>query len=252
MLPYDSRLAIRGQGPALVFVPGMDGTGDLFYRQIPLLERSYTVATYRLRDDANTLDLLAGDLAAAVSAVAPDDRRAIVIGESFGGALALTFALNHPDRVRALVILNSFSRFLPQFRLRLAIAGLHALPWGAMPLVRRLTAFRLHSDHTHRDEITRFIELTGQATRQGYLNRLRLLQQYDVRDRLREIRTPTLFLAAEQDHLVPSISQARYMADRVPSSAMRILTGHGHICLIAPDLNLSQILDDWRPDLRDR
>ena len=81
------------------------------------------------------------------------------------------------------------------------------------------------------------------------MNRLKLLRQFDARDRLHEILTPTLFLASEHDHLVPSVAQACYMAARVPSSVMRILTGHGHICLIAPDLDLSQILCEWQGGL---
>ena len=229
----------------MVLVPGMNGTGELFYRQVPRLERSYRVATYSLREDADNLDLLAADLSRVVDAVAPIDRRAIVVGESFGGAVALTFALSYPGRVGALVVLNSFSYFAPQVRLRLAIAGLAILPWGAMPLVRHLTAFRLHSPHTHRADVKQFIELTAHATRDGYINRLKLLKRYDVRDRLHDIRQPTLFLASEHDRLVPAVSQARYMADRVPSSVMRILKGHGHICLIAPDIDLAQILAEW-------
>ncbi|OFW18029.1 MAG: hypothetical protein A3H97_04040 [Acidobacteria bacterium RIFCSPLOWO2_02_FULL_65_29] len=239
-------MSIRGEGPAVVLVPGMNGTGELFYRQVPRLERSYRVATYSLREDAESLDLLAADLAHVVDVVAPITRRAMIVGESFGGAVALTFALRSPEHVGALVILNSFPYFAPQVRLRLAIAGLSVLPWGAMSLVRRLTAFRLHSSHTHRAEVKQFIELTAHATRDGYINRLRLLRRFDVRDRLRDIRQPALFLAAENDHLVPAVAQARYMADRVPSSVMRILTGHGHICLIAPDLDLAQILNEWR------
>lgn len=230
----------------MVLVPGMDGTGELFYRQVPRLEQSYRVATYVLRDDAESLDLLAADLARVVDVVAPIERRAIVVGESFGGAVALTFALNYPSRVAALVILNSFPHFAPQLRLRLAIAGLAVLPWGAMPLVRHLTAFRLHSPHTHRAEVKQFIELTAHATRDGYINRLKLLRRYDVRDRLHDIRQPALFLASEHDHLVPAVAQARYMANRVPSSVMRILKGHGHICLIAPDVDLAQILNEWQ------
>jgi 3-oxoadipate enol-lactonase len=187
------------------------------------------------------------DLAAVIDGLAPAGGRAIVIGESFGGALSLSLALAHPEQVEALVILNSFPHFAPQFRLRLAIHGLGALPWGAMPLVRRLTAFRLHSKHTHRGDVQRFLTLTRQSTKAGYIGRLRLLGQYDVRDRLHEIRCPTLFLAAEQDHLVPSVSQARYMAARVPGSAVRVLDGHGHICLIAPSIDLSSVLGDRRP-----
>jgi pimeloyl-ACP methyl ester carboxylesterase len=243
--PYDSRLSVQGEGRPVVLVPGMNGTGELFYRQVPRLERSYRVATYSLREDAESLDELAADLAHIVDLVAPAERRAIVIGESFGGAVALTFALRHPERAAGLVILNSFAHFAPQFRLRLAIAGLAVLPWGAMPLVRHLTAFRLHSRHTHRAEVKAFIALTARATRDGYINRLKLLTQYDVRERLRDIDHPVLFLASEHDHLVPAVAQARYMADRVPSSAMRILRGHGHICLIAPDLDLAEILHEW-------
>jgi pimeloyl-ACP methyl ester carboxylesterase len=243
---YDPSLSVVGSGETVVLVPGMDGTGQLFYRQVPLLARSYRVATYALRDRAATMDVLVADLASVIETVAPGDRRAIVVGESFGGALAMAFALARPEQVSGLVILNSFPYFAPQLRLRLAALGLGVLPWGAMGLVRRLTAFRLHSPHTHREEIRRFMELTARASRDGYLGRLQLLMQYDVRDRLSELRLPTLFLAAERDHLVPSVAQARYMAARVPGSVVRVLEGHGHVCLIAPGIDLEQLLKDWR------
>ena len=42
------------------------------------------------------------------------------------------------------------------------------------------------------------------------------------------------------------MSQARYMAQRVPGAQMQVLEGHGHICLIAPDIDLEQILGEWR------
>jgi pimeloyl-ACP methyl ester carboxylesterase len=224
----------------------MDGTGRLFYRQAPLLARSYRVATYALRDAATTLDQLVADLSDIIDRAAPETRRAIVVGESFGGALAMTLALARPEQVSALVVINSFPHFAPQVRLWLAMFGLRALPWGAMRFVRRLTAWRLHSRHTHRQEIRRFMELTASASREGYLNRLRLLLRYDVRHRLTDLRVPTLFLAAEHDHLVPSVAQAQYMAARVRGSSLRILEGHGHICLIAPDIDLEQILGQWR------
>jgi 3-oxoadipate enol-lactonase len=189
--------------------------------------------------------VLVADLVRITGEVAPDGQPVILIGESFGGALAISFALAHPERVSALVILNSFAYFAPQHRLRLAIAALRIMPWGAMSLVRRLTASRMHSRHTHRQEIRRFLELTARTTQVGYLNRLRVLRQYDVRQRLHEIERPTLFLAAEQDHLVPSLAQGRYMAARVPGSVLRVLEGHGHSCLIAPDVDLERIMRIW-------
>ncbi len=245
---YDPRLSVEGSGETVVLVPGLDGTGQLFYRQTPLLARSYRVATYALRDEATSMETLVADLAGVVEQTAPRDQRAIVVGESFGGALALSFALTNPGRVSALVILNSFPYFAPQLRLRAAIYGLKAIPWGAMQLSRRLTAFRLHSKHTHRREVRRFIELTAGARRDGYIGRLELLRRYDVRDRLHGLEPPALFLAAERDHLVPALAQARYMVGRVPGAQLQILEGHGHICLIAPDIDLEQILRSWRAE----
>jgi pimeloyl-ACP methyl ester carboxylesterase len=243
---YDSCLSIEGHGEAIVLVPGIAGSDRLYYGQLPKLTPRYRVATYALRNDAVSMEQLVADLSAVVAAANPEGRRAILVGESFGGAIALSFAVAHPEQVSELVILNSFPCFLPKARLHLAIAGLRIVPWGAMTLVRRLTAFRLHSRHTHRAEVRRFIELTSDLSREGYIGRLQMLTRYDVRDRLQEIRAPTLLLAAELDHLVPSVQQARFMSERIPGSRLRILEGHGHICLIAPDLDLAQILDEWR------
>lgn len=243
---YNSRISIRGRGPAIVLVPGMDGTGELFYRQIPLLEKSYTVANYALRDEATNMDVLADDLKRVIEQAAPEEKRAIVMGESFGGTVALSTALRYPESVAGLVILNSFPHFDPQFRLRLAIAGVSLIPWGAMRMVRYTTSLFMHSRHTHRDELRKFLELTARSTRLGYRNRLAILRTYDVRERLRELHCPVLFVAAEKDHLVPSVRQAKFMAERTPSARMVVLSGHGHICLIAPDINMCQILADWQ------
>ena len=114
---YDPSLSIVGTGQPVILVPGMDGTGLLFYRQVPLLARSYRVITYALRDTAATMDVLVSDLARIIDTVAPTERRAIIVGESFGGALALSFALARPEQVSRLVILNSFPYFAPHRRL---------------------------------------------------------------------------------------------------------------------------------------
>ena len=243
---YDWQLSVHGTGEALVLVSGMDGTGQLFYRQTPSLSESFRTATYALRSNAKTMDTLIDDLGAVIDTVAPETRRAVVVGESFGGALAMSFALARPEQVSALVVLNSFPYFAPQIRLRLARYGLALLPWGAMPVIRRATAFRIHSAHTHRDEIRRFMELTASADREGYINRLELLMSYDIRERLHDLRPPALFLAAEQDHLVPSVQQAQFMVSRVPRATLRVLHGHGHICLIAPEIDLAEIVTAWR------
>jgi pimeloyl-ACP methyl ester carboxylesterase len=244
--PYDARLRTSGTGTPVVFVPGINGTGDLFYRQLPRLEPTFTVATYAIRDDAPDHDVLADDLAAVIDAIAPAQRRAMVIAESFGGTVALACALRHPDKVSALVIVNSFCWFASKARLRLSIAGMTVVPWKALPFFRRLSGSGMHSPSTPKEDRQRQIVLTSSTSREAYLNRLRLLMTFDVRDRLGDIRQPALFLASEHDHVVPSVEQARYMSSRVPSGEMRILTNHGHACLVAPDLDLATIVRDWR------
>jgi len=229
----------------LVLVPGLDGTGLLFYRQVPCLERRYRVATHRLRDDATLLEELVADLHTRVEAMTSPGERVTLVGESFGGALSLSYALAHPERVARLVIVNSFPYFGPQARLWLGYHLLRSTPWGVMRMVRQLTAWRMHSPHTGKDEIRRFHQLMRATTRNGYLSRLRMLRQYDVRPRLPEIQAPVLYLAADRDHLVPSVEQARLMASLTPHATMRVLDGHGHICLIAPDVDLGTILDEW-------
>ena len=247
---YDPGLHVSGSGPLLLYVPGIDGTGKLFYRQRPSLEARFRVATYRLRESAATMEVLIDDLDQVLDAV-PDSSPTWLVGESFGGALAMSYALARPTSVHRLVILNSFPHFDPQFRLRLVILGLRVIPGPVMTWVRRLTAFRLHSRHTHRAEIKRFMRLTATTTRAGYLNRLRILRTYDVRARLADLAVPTLFLAADRDRLVPSVRQATIMRDLAPASTVHVLPGHGHICLIAPDLNLIDIIEPWGIDSTD-
>jgi pimeloyl-ACP methyl ester carboxylesterase len=250
-VPADPRIALEGVGPPFVYVPGMDGTGLLFYRQIPELSREYRVATYTLRDSATHMHTLVEDLASVVAQASPSGQKAVVFGESFGGALSMSFALARPELVERLIVLNTFPYFRPQLRLKLAIAWIRTFPWKTMAVVRRLTATRMHSRYTHREEIHRFLELTGGTTKEGYLNRLRILQEYDLRERLGEIGVPTLLLAADRDHLVPSVEQASFMAERIPEAALRILKGHGHGCLLAPNLHFARVLSEWLGSVSD-
>jgi pimeloyl-ACP methyl ester carboxylesterase len=228
----------------LVLVPGLDGTGLLFYRQVPLLAGRFDVTTHRLRDSAVHLSELVDELHVQVEA-AGRGRPVTLVGESFGGVLSLSYALAHPDRVARLVILNSFPYFAPRVRLWLGYHLLRATPWGVMRVVRQFTAWRMHSPHTGREEVKRFHQLMGATTRQGYLSRLLMLREYDVRSRLPEITAPVLFLAADGDHLVPSVAQATLMASLTPRATLRVLEGHGHICLIAPDIDLGAMLGEW-------
>ena len=169
----------------------------------------------------------------------------VACGESFGGALSLSFALAHPERVRGLVIVNSFARVPQRGPLWLAPLALRTLPWAAMPLVRRFTEHRLHSPHALPEDLHEFRERSKQIGREGYIRRLEILRSYDVRKRLGEVCAPTLFLAGDRDQLLPSVREARFMSERVPDAELSILEGYGHICLINHDLSLLDHIGPW-------
>jgi pimeloyl-ACP methyl ester carboxylesterase len=237
-------LARSADRPPVILVPGLDGTALLFYRQIPLLAHAFDVVAFTLPDDPrSTMSGLVDDLNRLIGEVSGCG--ALLVGESFGGALAMSTALAHPESVQGLVIVNSFPWLGQRLRLRLAPAVLRALPWGAMPLVRRFTERRLHSSHALGEDLAEFRQRSRAIGREGYVRRLELLRRYDIRQRLGALAAPTLFLAADEDRLVPSVHWGRYMAARVPRSELVVLRGYGHVCLVNHDLDLLELIEPW-------
>lgn len=238
----------RGKGPPLILVPGLDGTALLFYRQVPLLSRHFHVFTFPLPNDpVCTMDSLVESLRQLIDKVAEGGgaERVLLCGESFGGALSLSFALAYPELLRGMVILNSFPKVRKPFQLRVAPTLLRWMPWGAMPLVRRFTESRIHSPHALPEDLAEFHQRLRWVGKQGYIRRLEILRTYDISDRLQEIATPTLFLAGELDRLVPSVQEAEFMSLRMPNAAMIPLQGYGHVCLINHDFNLLDYILPW-------
>ncbi|KAB2843079.1 alpha/beta hydrolase [bacterium] len=238
----------RGEGPTLILVPGLDGTALLFYRQVPLLSRRFHVLTFPLPDDpACTMDSLVASLREVIDKIAAErgEERVLLCGESFGGALSLSFALAHPDRLRGLVILNSFPKIRKPFQLRVAPTLLRWMPWGAMPLVRRFTESRIHSPHALPEDLAEFHQRLRWVGKRGYIRRLEILRTYDITERLPEIETPALFLAGELDRLVPSVREAEFMSRRMPNASMVSLRGYGHVCMINHDFNLLDYILPW-------
>ena len=231
-------------GDTIILVPGIDGTAELFYRQIPLLAERFNVVAFPLRDDAQTtMATLIEDLRVLINEVAPGG--AVLLGESFGGALAMSFALAHGELVKGLIIINSFPWLRNRPQLHVGRILMRLIPSAAMPYIRRGTASRLHSRHTNAEDLAEFWEHTNDIDQVGYRSRLGILGRYDIRHRLREIVAPTLLLAADEDRLIPSVSWARYMRERIPNSSMTVLTGYGHICLITHDLDLRTYVLEW-------
>jgi pimeloyl-ACP methyl ester carboxylesterase len=233
---------LTGDGPLLVYVGGLDGTGQLLFKQMPELAKSYRVATFQLRDRGA---FSYGDLAADVAAIIEDagEDRATVLGVSFGGTVALWFALLYPNMLTRLVIINSFPRFGNRLKIKLSRRLASVLPFG-MTWVLRASGFALglYADGVGREDRRRCLAIISGVQREGYVRRLELIEQLDVVDRLKEISAPTLFIAADRDLLLPSVKAARLMASKVPNSRLEIVRGAGHACILGSRISLAEVL----------
>lgn len=241
---YRPQPSVVGSGPLLVYIAGLDGTGQLFFKQAPSLSRSYRVVTYRSRDDGKfTYDDLTDDVACVIRDLG--EERAIILGESFGGTVALAFALRHPRMVERLVVVNSFPRFRNRVRIRLAALLTSVLPFQALWPVRLATnSLGLYADGVNREDRRRFFKAIRTVKGEAYARRLQLISEFDVEDRLSEIQAPTLFIAGEKDRLIESAGEARRMAARMPDAKVRIVDGAGHACLLGNRARVAEILTE--------
>jgi pimeloyl-ACP methyl ester carboxylesterase len=245
LLPPCPPYRIEGSGPLLVYISGLDGTGELFFKQAPQLAQSFRVATFRQRDDG---DFSYEDLADDVAAIIRDagEPRATLIAESFGGGVALTFAVRYPQMVEHLILVNSFPRYRERLRIRLAAWGASWVPFKAIwPLRCAASLLGLYLDGVRGADRRRFFQAVRKVSGKAYGRRLRLIAELDLDDRLSEISAPTLLVATKKDMLVRSIREARFMAERLPSAKVKIITDAGHACLLGDAVRLADLLIEW-------
>lgn len=103
-----------GQGPLLVLIHGFPDYWYTWRKQIPELAKHFQVVAmdqrgYNLSDKPEGVDnykteKLVGDVAAVVKHFGAD--KATIVGHDWGGMVAWSFAMTHPDQVDRLVILN--------------------------------------------------------------------------------------------------------------------------------------------------
>jgi pimeloyl-ACP methyl ester carboxylesterase len=168
------RYRVEGSGPVLIYVPGLDGTGQLFFKQVPRLATERRVVTFRSRDDGSfTYDDLADDLAAIIRDLG--DQQATILGESFGGTVALWFALRHPEMVNQLVVINSFPRFRKRWTIKLGFKLASAVPFPLLwPIRCAANMLGLLVDGVNRDDRRCFWSAIRTVGGEAYARRLQL------------------------------------------------------------------------------
>lgn len=242
-MPYTQRDGVRiffdthGDGPPLLLCPGlgslMEHWGDAiaafspYYRVIVFdprggPESDSPAGNYSMRD-------LAEDAVAVLDAVAVE--RTHVYGISMGGHIAQQLALDHPDRVRSLVLVVSSDRTSEVSKERLRVwrdarrlsIELYARAVGYAIFGEELFAKPLWVEGWRR----RSVQDEQRWNPQGLEGRLAACLAYDTSSRSSEIRCPTLLVAGRRDLcILPHESEAH--AARIPG-AQYVLLDVAHV-----------------------
>ncbi len=223
-----------GSGSTLLLVHGLGSSGADWAFQVPALSDRHRLLMPDLRGSGRSdrppgpyrIETMAADLWQLLDAEA--DGRACLAGFSLGGAVALEMALQRPDAVDRLVLINS----LPSYRvdhwrkwleLNLQVGMVRLL---GLPRVARMVAGRLFP-HAHQAPMrARVAEVVGRQPVEPYLATARALADWCAADRIDALRPPTLLIAGEHDYT--PLAEKRDWASRMGAAIAVVLESrHG-------------------------
>jgi pimeloyl-ACP methyl ester carboxylesterase len=158
--------------------------------------------------------------------------RAALVGTGLGGAIAMVFAATYPQRVSALVVINSTARSsaAPDYPFGVDAAWRQRTQdsmrrsWGRAPILQ-WQAPEMAGDERFRQWWARFERYA--ASPGIALAVLRMVQDLDVRHVLPSIQCPVLILHRLDDPITP-VQHGRYLAKHIPGSRYVEVEGHGH------------------------
>jgi 3-oxoadipate enol-lactonase len=248
-LPDKVRLHVIEQGPAdadgseaVLWLQGLNAPASAWAVQLAHFARTHRsiapdqrgVGKSGAPEGPYTTAQLAADALAVLEAHGV--ARAHVVGLSLGGAVAQELALRAPERVLSLALLGSFARQAPR-----SAALLRA--WRALyPLAVRSPELReawemqsyawLFTDKYWRNEANvraalRFAATQPLQTVAGFLGQVDAALAHDARERLPQLRVPTLVIHGAADQLSP-LPCGEELAQLIPGAQLFVLPEVGH------------------------
>lgn len=182
-----------------------------------------------------SFDTWVRDLETVVDAAGLD--RFPLLGISRGGAIAIAYAVRHPERVTQLVLYGAFAVGLKhvgtpeQLEARRALTSLVRLGWGLNnPAFCRTFTCRFIPEATPEHEQW-FDELQRVSTSPE--NAARLMERddaIDVRPLLSQVKAPTLVIHCDRDQAVPP-EKGRLLAAEIPGARYVSLPSANHLML---------------------
>jgi 3-oxoadipate enol-lactonase len=245
--------AVSGNGPALFLLHSLLSDRASFASIEPELMRSHRVIVPELpgfggsRAVDGGLAAVADRMAEVVNEVG--DREAIVLGNGYGGFVALQMAIRHPSIAKKLILADCGAAFTEEgrqaFRNMAAASkakGLAAITDVAM---RRLFAADFQASHPElmRDRREAFLKTDPEVLQAACAQ----LAALDLRPELPKVKVPALVLVGEHDEATPP-PMSHELAALLPDARLEVLAGCAHVPqLQKPRVFLDAIADFLKP-----
>jgi 3-oxoadipate enol-lactonase len=238
------------KAPALFLFHSLLSDRASFDAITPKLARSFRVIVPELPGFGGSIAVHGGLVAVAdrmAEAVkeAADGAEAIVLGNGYGGFVALQMAIRHPGIATRLILADCGAAFSESgreaFRNMAAASrakGLSAITDVAM---RRLFAPEFQAQHPDliADRREAFLKTDPEVLQSACAQ----LAELDLRGELARVEVPVLVLVGEHDEATPP-PMSRELAAGLPNARLKIIAGCAHVPqLQAPDVFLDAIGD---------
>jgi pimeloyl-ACP methyl ester carboxylesterase len=231
--------------PLLIYLPGMDGTGQLFGRQQRQLANRFDICCLAIPgNDVSAWDELVDRTLQLIRAELMAHAQEIYLcGESFGACLAMLVAAQLPN-CRQLTLINPASSFarLPWLTAGSLVAEILPEPLYQVS-ARLLASLLIEVDLVAVIDQQRLLQAMLSIAAPTAAWRLGLLRKFQVHTVVpRLVRVPTLLIAGERDRLLPSKLEVQILQRQLPQSQTIFLPYSGHACLIETKTNLAQLI----------
>lgn len=239
-----------GQGRPLVLLHSLLADRTSFDRVAGTLAQTHSVIALDLPGFGASdfvdggLEPVADRVAAAIGALQLTEKP-ILLGNGYGGFVALTTAIRHPQLAGRLVLADCGAAFSEPGRAAFngmaAAADKGGLAAVADVAMRRLFAPEYQAQHPEliAQRKQRFLALDPRTFRSACL----ALAGLDLRDQLPAVNVPVLVLVGEADEATPP-PMARELAAGLPNAQLKVLAGCAHVPqLQAPELFLDAIAE---------
>jgi 3-oxoadipate enol-lactonase len=233
---HSALTAVRtGQGPDIVVLHSLLSDRHAFDPVLDALAAKHRVTLINLPGFHGSQPCVLALMDAYVAAIEDGFEEfkiandAILIGNGFGGTVALAFALAHPERISKLVLSDAAAAFPDEGKKQFEVMA-SKVAEGGLGAIAEIAAKRVFSPAyltAHPELIDERKKVLMGIDAKAFQHACKILQEADLEPLLHRMKVPTLVVCGEFDQATPpSLNKA--IADKVAGAKYVELPGCGH------------------------